>query len=346
MGESKTGFGAVTTAKAMRRRDFISLLGSVSGAALWPLAARAQQPKMPLVGFLDSRSSEAMTSRLAAFRQGLKEVGFIEGENVRIEYRWANNNADRLPDLAAELVRLRSTEIVTSGGSLSALAAKSATTSIPVVFLVGEDPTRLGLVSSLARPSSNLTGINLFANEMETKRLELLRQLVPKATRVAILINAADARNSEITLREVGAAARTMALQIQILKASTAREIVDAFTAIEQERPGALFVGASAFLNTRRVQLTQLAAFHRLPATYAFRDAPQIGGLMSYGPNILDAHRQLGVYAGRILKGARPVDLPVMQASKFDLVINLTTAKLLGLTVPPSLLAIADEVIE
>ena len=328
----------------MKRREFITLLGGA--AAAWPLAARAQQPAMPVVGFLDSRSSDAMTSRLAAFRQGLKEVGFAEGENVNIEHRWAENKADRLPEMAAELVRLRSTVIVTSGGPLSALAAKAATTSIPVVFLVGEDPTRLGLVSSLARPSSNLTGINLFANELEAKRLELLRQLVPNAARVAILVNAADVRNSEITLREVGTAARIIGLQIQILKASTAHEIVDAFTAIEQERPDALFVGASAFLNSRRVQLTQLAAFHRLPATYGFRDAPEVGGLMSYGPSILDAHRQLGVYAGRILRGASPADLPVMQASKFELVINLTTAKLLGLTVPPSLLAIADEVIE
>ena len=214
------------------------------------------------------------------------------------------------------------------------------------MFLVGEDPTRLGLVSSLARPSGNLTGINLFANELEAKRLELLRQLVPQAGRVAILVNAADVRNTENTLREVGGAARTMGLQIQILKASTAHEIADTFTAIGQERPDALFVGASAFLNTRRVQLAQLAAFHRLPATYSFREAPEVGGLMSYGPSILDAYRQWGVYAGRILKGAKPADLPVMQPSKFELVINLTTAKLLGLILPPSLFAITDEVIE
>ena len=301
---------------------------------------------MPVVGFLDSRSSDAMTGRLSVFRQGLKEVGFAEGENVKVEYRWAEHKADRLPEMAAELVRLRSAVIVTSGGPLAALAAKAATTTIPVVFLVGEDPTRLGLVSSVARPSGNLTGINLFANELEAKRLELLHQLVPQAARVAILVNAADVRNTENTLRDVGAAARTIGLQIQILKASTAREIADAFTAIGQERPDALFVGASAFLNIRRVQLTQLAAFHRLPATYSFREAPEVGGLMSYGPSISDAYRQWGVYAGRILKGASPADLPVMQASKFELVINAETARMLGLTVPDKLLAAADEVIE
>ena len=327
----------------MKRREFITLLG---GAAAWPLAARAQQAAVPVVGLLDSRSSDAMTGRLSAFRQGLKEVGFAEGENVKVEYRWAENKADRLPEMAAELVRLRSAVIVTSGGPPAALAAKAATTTIPVVFLVGEDPTRLGLVSSVARPSGNLTGINLFANELEAKRLELLHQLVPQAARVAILVNAADVRNTENTLRDVGAAARTIGLQIQILKASTAREIADAFAAMEQERPDALFVGASAFLNIRRVQLTQLAAFHRLPATYSFREAPEVGGLMSYGPSISDAYRQWGVYAGRILKGASPADLPVMQASKFELVINAETARMLGLTMPDKLLAAADEVIE
>jgi putative ABC transport system substrate-binding protein len=328
----------------VRRREFITLLGGT--AASWPLAARAQQPAMPVIGFLDSRSSDAMASRLAGFRQGLKEVGLAEGENVKIEYRWADNKADHLPEMAAELVRLRSAVIVTSGGPPAALAAKAATTTIPVVFLVGEDPTRLGLVGSLTRPSGNLTGINLFANELEAKRLELLHQMVPQATRVAILVNSADVTNTETTLRDVAVAARTIGLQVQILKASTAREIADAFTAIGQERPDALFVGASAFLNIRRVQLAQLAAFHRLPATYSFREAPEVGGLMSYGPSISDAYRQWGVYAGRILKGARPADLPVMQASKFELVINLTTARLLGLTLPPSMLAIADEVIE
>ena len=323
----------------MRRRKFITLLGGSAAISLaWQVVARTQQPAMPVVGFLDSRSSDAMASRLAAFRQGLKEVGFAEGENVKIEYRWAENKADQLREMAAELVRLRSAVIVTTGGPPAALAAKAATTTIPVVFLVGEDPTRLGLVSSLARPSGNLTGINLFANELEAKRLELLHQLVPQATRVAILVNAADVTNTETTLRTVGIAARAIGLQIQILKASTAREIADAFTSIGQERPDALFVGASAYLNTRRVQLAQLAAFHRLPATYSFREVPEVGGLMSYGPSISNAYRQWAVYAGRILKGARPADLPVMQASKFELVINVQTARMLGLTLPPSLL--------
>jgi putative ABC transport system substrate-binding protein len=326
----------------VKRREFIPLIG---GAGALPFMASAQQA-MPVIGFLDSRSSDAMASRLAGFRQGLKAVGFVEGENVKIEYRWAENKADHLPEMAAELVRLRSTVIVTTGGPPAALAAKAATTTIPVVFLVGEDPTRLGLVGSLTRPSGNLTGINLFANELEAKRLELLHQLVPQAVRIAILVNPVDVTNTESTLRDVGAAARTIGLQTQILKGSTAREIADAFAAIGQERPDALFVGAAAFLNIRRVQLAQLAAFHRLPAIYSFREAPEVGGLMSYGPSISDAYRQWGVYAGRILKGAKPADLPVIQASKFELVINLTTAKLLGLTLPPSLLAVADEVIE
>jgi putative ABC transport system substrate-binding protein len=304
----------------MRRREFLAVL---SAAAAWPLAARAQQPTMPVIGFLDSRSSDAMTGRLAAFRQGLKEAGLVEGENVKVEYRWAGNNADHLSEMAADLVRLRSAVIVTSGGPPAALAAKAATTTIPVVFLVGEDPTRLGLVTSLTRPSGNLTGINLFANELEAKRLELLLQLVPQAARVAVLVNPVDARNTETTLREIGAAARTMGLQIEILKAGTVREIADAFTAMEQERPDALFVGAAAFLNTRSVQLAQLAAFHRLPTAYSFREAPEAGGLMSYGPSISDAYRQWAVYAGRILKGAKPADLPVMQASKFELVFSI-----------------------
>ena len=333
-------------ARAIGRRKFISLIGGAAAASAYPLAARAQQPAMPVVGFLDSRSSDAMTNRLAAFRQGLKEVGLTEGENVKIEYRWADNKADRLPELAAELIRLRPAVIVTSGGPPAPLAVKAATTTIPVVFLVGEDPTRLGLVSSLTRPSGNLTGVNLFANELEAKRLELLRQLVPQAARIAVLVNPVDVRNTENTLRDIGAAARTMGLQIQIMKAGTGREIADAFAAIGQERPDALFVGAAAFLNTRNVQLAQLSAFHRLPAAYSFREAPEAGGLMSYGPSISDAYRQLAVYAGRILKGARPADLPVMQASKFELVFNLTTARLLGLTLPQSLLAIANEVIE
>jgi putative tryptophan/tyrosine transport system substrate-binding protein len=328
----------------MRRRQFITLLGSA--AVTWPHAGLAQQPAMPVVGFLDSRSSDAMTSRLAAFRQGLKEVGFAEGENVKIEYRWADNKADHVLEMAAGLVRLRPAVIVTTEGPPAALAAQTATTTIPVVFLVGDDPTRLGLVSSLSRPTGNLTGINLFANELEARRLQLLHQLLPQATRLAILVNPGDAANTETTLREVGNAARTFGMKIQVLKAGTTREIADAFTSIALERSEAVFVGSSAYLNTRRVQLAQLAAFHRVPAVYSFREAPEVGGLMSYGASITDAYRQWAVYAGRILKGARPADLPVMQASKFDLVINLSTASQLGLTLPPWLLAIADEVIE
>jgi putative tryptophan/tyrosine transport system substrate-binding protein len=287
-----------------------------------------------------------MSGRLSGFRQGLKEVGFVEGENVKIEYRWAENKVDRLPEMAADLVRLRCTVIVTSGGPPPALAAKAATTTTPIVFLVGEDPTRLGLVGSLTRPSENLTGVNLFANELEAKRLELLHQIMPQATRVAVLVNSADARNSEMTLRAVETAARAMGLQIYTLKAGTVREIADVFATIRQDRPDAMFVGASAFFNVRHVQLAQLSAFHQLPAIYSFREGPEAGGLVSYGPSIADAYRQAAVYAGRILKGAQPADLPVMQASKFELVINATTAKLFGLNVPPSLLAVADEVIE
>jgi putative ABC transport system substrate-binding protein len=328
----------------LKRREFITLL---SGAAVaWPIGANAQRPAMPIIGFLDSRSSDAMGNRLGGFRQGLKELGYAEGENVEVAYRWAEDRLDRLPEMAAELVSRQSTVIVTTGGPTTALAVKAATTTIPIVFLVGGDPTRLGLVSSLARPSGNLTGINLFANELEAKRLELLHQLVPEAKRIAVVVNPADVMNTETTLREVGAAARSTGLQVHVLKASTAREIDEAFATIGPERPDALFVGSAAFLNIRRVQLVQLATFHRLPATFSFREATEAGALMSYGPSIADAYRQWAVYAARILKGAKPADLPVIQASKFELVINLPTARLLGLTLPPTVLAIADEVIE
>jgi putative ABC transport system substrate-binding protein len=327
----------------MKRRAFMSLLG---GAAAWPLAARAQQPTMPVVGLLDSRSSDAMGGRLAGFRQGLKEVGFAEGENVRIVYRWAENQLDRLPEMAADLVREQAAVIFTAGGPAPAFAAKAATTTIPVVFLIGGDPVRLGLVSSLARPTGNLTGFNLFINDLEAKRFELLHQLVPGAARIAVLVNPANVAYTEATSREVEAAARTIGVQAQFHKANTAREIEQVSAAIGQGRPDALFVGASPFLNVRRVQLVQLAAFHRLPATYALREAAEAGGLMSYGTSIADAYRQGAIYVGRILKGAKPADLPVAQASKFELVINLATARLLALSVPSTLLATADEVIE
>jgi len=298
---------------------------------------------MPVIGFFDSRSSDGMATRLAAFRQGLKEVGLVEGENVTIVYRWAEGRVDRLPEMASELAR-QATVIVTSEGP-AAVAAKAATTTIPIVFLVGEDPTRLGLVTSLARPSGNLTGINMLSNELEAKRLQLLHQLVPQARRIAVLVSPANVTNAEMTLRDVEAAARTIGLQLQVLKANTAREIEEGFAWSEQ-KPDAIFVGAAAFLNIHRVRLVQLAAFHHLPATYGQREAAEAGGLMSYGPSIFEAYRQWGSYAGRVLKGAKPTELPVVQSTKFELVINNMTARMFGLTVPPSLLAIADEVIE
>jgi len=323
----------------VRRRDFITLLG---GAAAWPLAARAQRLDLPVIGFLEIRSPEAIADRLRAFRQGLKEIGYVEGENVAIEYRWVEQ-IDRLPELAAELVRRQVAVFVTTGGPAALLAAKAATTTIPIVFIVAEDPVRLGFVGSLARPGGNLTGVNIFTIELAAKRLELLRELVPGAARMAVLVTAASA---ETTMKDVEAAARALGLQIQVFNVSAIREIDAAFATFARERPDALFVAGDAFLSGRRVQLTQLAAFHRLPATYALRDYAEAGGLMSYGPSISDAFRQIGVYTGRILKGAKPADLPVVQPNKFELVINAGTARMLGLEVPPTLLAQADEVIE
>jgi ABC-type uncharacterized transport system substrate-binding protein len=324
------------------RRAFITL---IAGAAAWPLAARAQQPAMPVVGFLDIRPSDAMSDRLRAFRQGLKDTGYAEGENLAIVYRFAENQIDRLPALVAELVN-RQVAVIAATVATATFAAKAATTTIPIVFLVGDDPVRLGIVASLNRPGGNLTGINLFTTELTAKRLELLHELVPQAARVAVLVNPADGPLTESTLRDARAAARAVGLQIQVLNANTSREIDAAFETMARERPDALFVATSPLFLGRRIQLVQLAAFHRLPATYSLREMAESGGLMSYGPNIADAFRQAGVYAGRILKGAKPADLPVVQSSKFELVINHQTARMLGITVPPTLLATADEVIE
>jgi putative ABC transport system substrate-binding protein len=327
----------------MRRREFITLIG---GAAAWPLAARAQQPVMPVIGLLGATSPDAIADLLRAFRQGLKDTGHLEGENVAIEYRWAENQIDRLPALVAELVRRRVAVIATIGGPPPAFAAKAATTTIPIVFLVGEDPARLGLVASLARPGGNLTGVNFFNTELAAKRLELLRELLPPAKRVAVLVNPAEATNTASVVRDAEGAARAMGLQIEVLNASTSREIDAAFATIVRERPDALFVGPGPFFTARRVQIALLAAIHRLPAIYPGRQYVEAGALMSYGASLADSCREVGAYAGRILKGAKPADLPVVQSSKFELVINHQTARSLGLTVLPKLLAIADEVIE
>jgi ABC-type uncharacterized transport system substrate-binding protein len=323
----------------VKRREFISFVAGA--AAAWPFAARAQQ--MPVVGLLDQRSPEALGDRLRAFRQGLREAGFAEGQNVAIEYRWADNQADRLPELAADLVRRQVAVIVAPAGLAPALAAKAATTTIPIVFVIADDPVRLGLVASLARPGGNLTGINFLSGELTAKRLELLRELMPSATRVAVLVNPTNAENPE---REVEAAARSIGLQIQTLNASTIREINAAFATFVRERPDAVFVGLDPFFNSRRIQLVQLAARYAIPASYPARDFAEAGGLMSYGADIADAWRHAGTYAGRILKGAKPADLPVVQSSKFQLVFNVQTATMLGLTVPDKLLVAADEVIE
>jgi putative ABC transport system substrate-binding protein len=325
----------------IKRREFITLLGGA--AVAWPCAARAQQPAMPVIGLLDQRSPDLLADRLRAFRQGLKEADLIEGQNTAIEYRWAENQADRLPELAAELVRRQVAVIVATGALPSALAAKTATTTIPIVFVIATDPVKLGLVASLARPGGNLTGINFLSGELTAKRLELLRELVPGAARVAVLVNPVNTENNE---REIEAIASTMGLQIRLLNASTIREINAAFATFVHERADALFVGLDPFFNSRRTQLVHLATRHAIPASYPGREFAEAGGLMSYGANIDDAWRQAGSYAGRIVRGAKPADLPVVQSSKFELVFNVQTATMLGLTVPDKLLALADEVIE
>ena len=327
----------------MRRREFIAGLG---GAVTWPFAARAQQSAVPVIGVLTPASPHVFADRLRGFRQGLKDAGYIEGETVTTVYRWAENQADRLPALAAELVHRRVAVIVAAGGAAPALAAKTATTTIPIVFISAEDPVGLGLVASLARTGSNLTGINFLSGELAAKRLELLREFVSAAFRVAVLVDPNDAASTETTLRDVEPAARALGLQVQIFNAGTSREIDGAFASMARERTDALFVGIGTFLGSRLVQMAQLATRHAIPATYSRREFAEAGGLMSYGANVADAWRQAGIYAGRVLKGEKPADLPVVQSTKFELVINAQTARMLGLTVPQSLLSTADEVIE
>jgi putative tryptophan/tyrosine transport system substrate-binding protein len=327
----------------MRRRELISLIGGAAAAR--PLAARAQQPAMPVVGFIRDGSADGSMRFVAAFRKGLNETGYIEGQNVTVEYHWLEGQYDRLPALMGDLVR-RQVAVIATPGAKPSLAAKAATATIPIVFGVGADAIRLGLVASFARPDGNATGINFFSGELIAKRLRLLQDFVPTAVRVAVLVNPTIATTAEAQLREVQEAAPTMGLQIQILNASTIGEIEAAFATLARERPDALFVGGDAFFLERRVQFATLTARDRIPATYAARELVAAGGLMSYGTDIADMFHQVGVYTGRILKGAKPADLPVLQTTKFEFVINRTTAKALGLTIPASVLSIADEVID
>ncbi len=327
----------------LRRREFITLLGVT---AAWPLSAGAQQHAMPVIGFLLSGSPDTIPDRwLRSFRDGLKDSGYAEGENVTVDYRFAENQIDRLPAMATELVR-RGVSAIIAPIHPATVAAKAATTTIPIVFMTGDDPVRLGLVASLARPGGNLTGINFFTNELTAKRLELLRELVPAAKRIAVLVRPANAQTTEATMRDLEPAARALVLQIQIFSADTAREIDVAFATLMREHPDALLVGADPMFTQRRLQLAHLATRHAVPAIYSGRDYAEAGGLISYGASLVDAYRHLGVYTGRILKGAKPSDLPVVQSTKFELVINAQTARILGLEVPPTLLARADEVIE
>jgi len=325
------------------RRTFFNLLGGA--AATWPLAVHAQQAAMPVIGILDTRSLEAVADRLRGFRQGLKDFGYVEGQNVTILYRFAENQVDRLPGLAADLVR-RNVAVIATAGDDVALVAKAATVTVPIVFIASQDPVRLGLVASLARPGGNTTGINFLQSELAAKRLEILRELVPKAARVAVLVNPSNAPVMESTLSELMAASRAMNLPIEFFKASTAHEIDVTFASFVSERPDALFVSTDTFFSSRRVQLVNLASRHGIPTGFPNREAAEIGALMSYGSNIPNVWRQAGAYTGRILKGAKPVDLPVVQSSNFELVINTQTARMLGITVPQTLLTGADEVIE
>ena len=325
----------------MRRREFITLLG---GAAAWPLAARAQQPAMPVIGFFHSASPGPAAPHVAAFRQGLAETGYVEGRNVAIEYRWAEGQYDRLPAMAGELVR-RPVTVIVATPIPAAVAAKAATASIPIVFNVAGDPVRLGLVASLARPGGNATGVNSFQAELGAKQLGLLRELLPTAVRIGLLVNPTNA-NVEGVTRDVRESASAIGVQIDIVQASDSRQIEDAFATLVRNRADALVVGSDAYFVSRRLQLATLATRHAIPAVFNAREFPEAGGLMSYGTNLTEVYRQLGVYSGRILNGAKPPELPVNQSTKFEFVINLPTARALGLEVPATLLARADEVIE
>ena len=326
----------------MKRRAFIAGLG---GAAAWPLVARAQQPVMPLIGFLGARSADDSMHPLAAFRRGLSETGYVEGQNVAIEYRWAEGHYDRLPALASDLVGRQVTVIIAVGGFVAARAAKAATVTIPIVFLTGGDPVQLGLVASLSRPGGNATGVNSFMSELVAKRLGLLREFLPTAARIGALVNP-NAETAEAFTKEFTTAAATLSVQFEIAHARDSREIEAAFATLARNKTDALMVAPDTFFSSRNVQIVTLATRHAIPAIYTVRAYVEHGGLMSYGPSVPDAYRQLGIYAARILKGDKPADLPVVQSTKLDLVINMPTARALGLEVPPMLLARADEVIE
>jgi putative ABC transport system substrate-binding protein len=328
----------------LKRRKFITLLG---GGAAWPLGARAQQPAMSVVGFINGGSADASAHFVAAFRIGLNETGSVEGQNVAVEYHWLEGKYDQLPALVADLVSRRVAVIATPGNAPAALAAKVATATIPIVFSVPEDPVQLGLVANLARPGGNATGMNFFAREVAAKRLRLLHDFVPKAVRVAVLVNPANVGSAEFTIREVQEAAPTLGLQVQqVLNATTIGEINDAFAKLASERPDALFLAGDGFFADRRVQFVTLTARDKIPATYAQSDFVKAGGLMSYGTNTAEMFYQVGVYTGRILKGEKPAELPVLQSTKFEFVVNLQTARALDIEVPPGVLAIADEVVE
>ena len=328
----------------MNRREFITLLGGA--AVAWPLAARAQPTAMPVIGFINAGAADAAAHYAAAFRKGLSETGYVEGQNVTVEYHWMEGQYHREPAVIAELIRRRVAVIATPGTPTAALAAKAATTTIPIVFGIGQDPIKLGLITRFARPGGNVSGVNFFHQEVTSKRLALLHELVPKAVRIALLVNPTNAPTTDATLREVREAARALGLQIHVLKASTAGEIDAAFDALAREQIDALLIAGDGFFASRRGQFATLAARDRMPTSYASREMVEAGVLMSYGTSVADMFRQVGIYTGSILNGTKPADLPVVQSTKFEFVINLQTAKALGLTVPPTLLARADEVIE